>query len=157
MGSRLVGPMMETYNGPATYGDHPIGGADVSVSSLVQQENILEILTEGVAVVCRDLRIQWANATFAQWCGGPVVGKVLHEALGTTAFLGPDTAPFSTALEGRAASAQVALRGDRYLELGVTPILDAGGQVRQLIVLGRDVTAEVQQQQKLDALHQAGR
>ena len=31
------------------------------------------------------------------------------------------------------------------------------GRVQQLIALLRDVTAEVQQQQKLDALHQAGR
>jgi CheY-like chemotaxis protein len=123
----------------------------------LQHEDILELLGEGVAVVCRDLRIQWANATFEQWCGGPVLGKVLHEALGTTVFLGAENEPFCTALDGRTAIASAGLSGDRYLELRVTPMLDTAGQVQQLIVLGRDVTAEVQRQQKLDALHQAGR
>jgi CheY-like chemotaxis protein len=127
------------------------------VSSLLQHEDILELLGEGVAVVCRDLRIQWANATFEQWCGGRVLGKVLHEALGTTVFLGAENEPFCTALDGRTAIARAALSADRYLELRVTPMLDAAGQVQQLIVLGRDVSAEVQRQQKLDALHQAGR
>jgi CheY-like chemotaxis protein len=149
--------MMETYNGPATYGEYPTRSVGASVNSLLPHENILEILAEGVAIVCGDLRIQWANTTFVQWCGGPVAGKLLHEALGTTKFLGRDAAPFSAALEGRAASARVALHDDRFLELHVTPMLDTAGQVQQLIVLGRDVTAEVHQQRKLDALHQAGR
>src|SRR5262249_33920160 len=65
--------------------------------------------------------------------------------------------PFSTALEGKAASARIALSGDRYLELRVTPLLGPTGGVQLLIVLCRDVTAEVHKQQKLDALHQAGR
>src|SRR5579859_4246757 len=133
------------------------GSIGNSVSSLLQHENILELLGEGVAVVCRDLRIQWANATFEQWCGGPVLGKALQEALGTTMLLGDDTEPFSTALDGRTAIVRAGLSGDRYLELRVTPMLDNAGQVQQLIVLGRDVTAEVQRQLKLDALHQAGR
>jgi CheY-like chemotaxis protein len=45
----------------------------------------------------------------------------------------------------------------QYLELDLTPVLTPDGSVQQLIALCRDVTAEVQQQQKLDALHQAGR
>jgi CheY-like chemotaxis protein len=126
-------------------------------SSLLQKDSILDILGEGVAIVCPDLRVQWANANFERWCGDPVVGKVIHEALGTTTFLGPDPAPFSTALDGKAASARISQHGDRYLELRVTPLLDTAGTVQQLIVLCRDVTAEVLQQQKLDALHQAGR
>ncbi len=125
--------------------------------SLLQQASVLEVLGEGVAVVCPDLRIQWANAIFGQWCGGPVMGKVIHEALGATAFLGSDPAPFSTALAGKPATARIARNGDRYLELRITPILDPAERVQQLIVLCRDATAEVQQQQKLDALHQAGR
>src|SRR5205085_8311496 len=47
-------------------------------------------------------------------------------------------------------------RDDSYLELHVSPVA-ADGKVVQLIGLAQDVTAEVQQQQKLDALHQAGR
>jgi CheY-like chemotaxis protein/PAS domain-containing protein len=125
--------------------------------SLLQHESVLEVLGEGVAAVSPDMRVQWANATFEKWCGGPIVGKVIHEALGSTTFRGPDPAPFSTALSGIASSARLTLPGDRYLDLRVTPLIDESGQVHQLIVLCRDITAEVQQQQKLDALHQAGR
>ncbi len=39
----------------------------------------------------------------------------------------------------------------------VTPVRDYAGAVQQFIALCRDVTAEVQRQQKLDALHHAGR
>jgi CheY-like chemotaxis protein len=125
--------------------------------SFVERASVLEVLGEGVAVVSPDLRVRWANDTFGHWCGGPALDRVVHEALGATAFLGPDAAPFSTALDGKAASGRIAVSGDRYLELRVTPMLDATGHVQQLIVLCRDVTAEVHQQQKLDALHQAGR
>src|SRR4029077_2499998 len=45
----------------------------------------------------------------------------------------------------------------QYLDLRVTPVRDSAGTVQQFIALCRDVTAEVQRQQKLDALHQAGR
>src|SRR5262249_49181802 len=37
------------------------------------------------------------------------------------------------------------------------PVRDSSGTVHQFIALCRDVTTEVQRQQKLDALHQAGR
>jgi CheY-like chemotaxis protein len=137
----------------------PAGDAAVwgRASSLLQHESVLELLGEGVAVLCRDLRIEWANSMFAEWSGGPVVGKTIREALGATAFLGPDAAPFSTALGGQAASARIAVGDNRYLELRVTPLIDPANHVQQLIVLCRDVTAEVERQHKLDALHQAGR
>jgi two-component system, sensor histidine kinase SagS len=148
------------------YSAGPFDGILVSASdpglwnragSLLQHESILEVLGEGIAVVCPDLRVQWANITFEQWCGGPVAGKIIHEALHSPTFLGPDPSPFCTALAGKAASTRIALSGDIYLELRVMPMLDQTRRVQQLIVLCRDVTAEVQQQQKLDALHQAGR
>jgi CheY-like chemotaxis protein len=39
----------------------------------------------------------------------------------------------------------------------ITPVNEPGSPVPLLIAVGRDVTAEVKQQQKLDALHRAGR
>src|SRR5262249_24213516 len=44
-----------------------------------------------------------------------------------------------------------------YLPADVRPVPGPGGAVNRIIALVRDVTAEVVQQQKLDALHQAGR
>jgi CheY-like chemotaxis protein/GAF domain-containing protein len=116
---------------------------------LFQAEQILTALP--------DLRILWANTTFEQWCGGPAAGKDFYAALDSPDILGPDYCPFHTALAGKAITTRLHSRGNRYFELHVAPLYNSGRQVRQLVGLGRDVTAQVQQEQKLDALHQAGR
>jgi CheY-like chemotaxis protein len=126
-------------------------------ANLLEAEHILEALTDAVALVNADLRIIWANATFEKWCDGPVSGRSFYESLGSPEILGPDYCPFHTALAGKAVTTRLHCRDNRYIELHVTPVWDLGGKITQLISLGRDVTAEVQHQQKLDALHQAGR
>jgi CheY-like chemotaxis protein len=125
--------------------------------NLLQAERILDALADGVAVVNSDLRINWANSTFEKWCGGPVLGRGFYDALGCPEILGPDYCPFHSALAGKTISTRLHVHDNRYLELHVTPIYGADSKVSQLISLARDLTAEVQQQQKLDALHQAGR
>jgi CheY-like chemotaxis protein len=125
--------------------------------NLLQAERILDALADGVAVVSPDLRITWANGTFAKWCAGPVIGRGFYDALGCPEILGPDYCPFHSALAGKTISTRLHCHDNRYLELHVTPVYTAEGKVSQLISLARDVTAVVQQQQKLDALHQAGR
>lgn len=123
----------------------------------LQAESILESLDEGVAMVDTQLRVTWANSTFERWCEGPVRGRGFYEALGSPETLGPDYSPFYTALAGKAVTTCLHCRSNRYVELHVTPVHDTAGRVTQLISLSRDITAEVQQQQKLDALHHAGR
>jgi len=126
--------------------------------SLLQADHILGELTEAVAVVNPDLRVTWANRTFEQWCGGQDVrGRAFYEALGSPEILGPDYCPFHTALGGKPITTRLHRRDNHYIDLHVTPVNDTAGKVSQLISLGRDVTAEVQQRQKLDALHAAGR
>ncbi len=128
------------------------------VGHLFQSESILETLGEGVALVDLQLRITWANLMFEAWSDGPVRGLGFYEALGSPQILGPDYSPFHTALgEGRAVLTRLHSRQNRYLELLVTPVREIAGKVSQLICLCRDVTAVVLQQQKLDALHHAGR
>jgi CheY-like chemotaxis protein len=126
-------------------------------ADLTRAGRLLDALADGVAVVGADLRLIWANPAFAAYCdGGAARGRGFYEALGTPEILGPDYSPFHTALAGRVATARLRCRGDQYLELHVTPMTDRGAAAAQLIVLARDVTAEVHQQQKLDALHKAG-
>jgi CheY-like chemotaxis protein len=125
--------------------------------SLMQADYILDVLGDGVALVNPDLRITWANRAFEKWCGGPVKGRTFYEALGSPNILGPDYCPFHTALAGKPVTTRLHCRDNLYIELGVTPVCDSAGKVSQLISLARDVTALVQQQQKLDALHKAGR
>src|SRR5439155_12225961 len=124
---------------------------------LLQSDYILDVLSDGVALVNADLRITWANTTFEKWCGGPARGRSFYEALGSPEILGPDYCPFHTALSGKPVHTRLHCRDNRYVELQVTPVCDTAGKVSQLLSVARDVTALVQQQQKLDALHQAGR
>jgi CheY-like chemotaxis protein/PAS domain-containing protein len=126
-------------------------------SSLLQADYVLQVLDDGVALVTPDLRISWANTTFEKWSGEGARGRTFYEALGSPEILGPDYCPFHTALAGRPVTTRLHRRDNHYVELHVTPVADGSGKVTQLISFARDVTAEVQQQQKLDALHQAGR
>jgi len=124
---------------------------------LLQAERILEGLPDGVAVVNADLRITWANAAFEKWAERPARGRGFYEALGSPDILGPDYCPFHTALAGQSITTRLLCRSNRYLQFRITPVYNSGEPIRQLISVGRDVTAEVQQQHQLDALHQAGR
>jgi CheY-like chemotaxis protein len=124
--------------------------------ALMQNEAILEVLGEGIAILQPDSRILWANATFEAWCGGPAHGRIFYEALGSPTLLGPDFNPIGGALQGTCVQTRLQRR-DQYLELRIAPVIDAGGRVQQLICTCRDITSEIRQQQKLDALHQAGR
>jgi CheY-like chemotaxis protein len=127
-------------------------------SSLLQADYILQVLDEGVALVNPDLRITWANSTFERWSGGPVKARSFYEALGSPEILGPDYCPFHTAaIAGKPVTTRLHRHDNRYIELHVTPLPDTNGQITQLISVVRDSTAQVHQQQKLDALHQAGR
>jgi CheY-like chemotaxis protein len=128
-----------------------------SMGNFLQAGRILDILADGVAMVDADLRILWANPTFESWCGGPAAGRGFYDALGSPEILGPDYCPFHTALAGKHVTTRLHSRENRYIELHLTPVQTPGGPVHQLISLGRDITAEVQQQHKLEALHKAGR
>jgi CheY-like chemotaxis protein/putative methionine-R-sulfoxide reductase with GAF domain len=125
--------------------------------SMPQAERILQAMADGMAVVDAELKILWANPTFELWCNGPPGGRGFYEALGSPEILGPDYSPLHTALAGRSVTTRLHCRGNIYVELHVTPVHEPEGNVRQLVCLGRDITAEVQQQQKLDAIHKAGR
>lgn len=132
--------------------------------ALVHSQHLLATLPDGVAVVDGDLRVRLANPAFEAWCGGPVVGRDFSEALGAEPDSAePQTCPFRTALSRAPAIAPATIttrllcRGARILDFHITPISEPDSPTTLLLAIGRDVTALVQQQQKLDALHKAGR
>jgi two-component system, sensor histidine kinase SagS len=140
----------------AVYADTDDAAVRMRTENLLQAESILQELPDGVAVVTPDLRISWANRTFEQWCGGPARQGSFYDALGSPQILGPDYCPIHTALAGKTTVTRLHCRDNRYLELHITPVRDLSDNVLHLLCLGRDVTGEVQQLQKLDALYQAG-
>ncbi len=146
----------------------PDHGAQVdSLAQLVQAQHILAVVPVGVAVVDFHLRVRWANAAFEAWCEGSPLGRGFYETLGSPRVVGPDFCPFHSALvslstQGTApgpllsVSARMQGPGDRWIDWHVTP-LPASAEGPLLAAVGHDVTSIVHQQQKLDALHKAGR
>ncbi|MCS7166291.1 MAG: response regulator [Gemmatales bacterium] len=123
----------------------------------LQAHRILELLEDGVAVVDENWRIIWANSRFRSWCIGPADETRFYDALGSPEILGPEYSPFHAAWQqGRAVTCLRTNQG-RFLEIVITPLDAPAGPGKQFLVLGRDVTHERQRQQKLDAIHQAGR
>jgi CheY-like chemotaxis protein len=77
--------------------------------------------------------------------------------LGNPEILGPDFCPFRTALAtGTAATTTLRVEDNRYYQIQAAPVEQTSQAAKHLIVTVRDVTVEVQQQQKLAAIHQAG-
>jgi DNA-binding response OmpR family regulator/GAF domain-containing protein len=129
------------------------------VGMLIQAEEILDAISDGVAVVDPDLRIIWANPEFHLLADSNVapVGAHFYKALGQAEILGPDPCPFTTAVAAKApASTAMKIAGNRYLRLSVTPVFDASNSLTHLIALTRETTDETQQQLKVDAIHEAG-
>jgi two-component system, sensor histidine kinase SagS len=126
---------------------------------LLQADEILDAIADGVAVVDPDLAVLWANPEFRGLCdpGIDPIGQKFYRTLGSPEVLGPDPCPFHSAAEAREpANTVLRIDANRYLRATVTPVFDASGGLQHLIALTRDVTGEVQQEQKIRAIHKAG-
>ncbi len=127
--------------------------------SLIQADEILATIADGVAVVDPELNVLWCNPEFLRVADPAVepVGVKFYKALGSPEVIGPDPCPFTTATASKQSSGTV-LRVDanRYLKVTVNPAFDSRGKLTQMIALTRDITSEIQQEQKLSAIHKAG-
>ena len=130
----------------------------LKLGRLLQNEQILEGMPDGVVLLDSDNSIVWSNGRLAEWsqCDG-VVGKNFYTVLGSPEILGPDFCPFHTALATSQATSSTLRSGEnRYYHVHAAPVREVGGLPRHLIVNVRDVSNEVHQQQKMAAIHQAG-
>lgn len=129
------------------------------VGMLIQAEEILDAISDGVSVVDPDLRIIWANPEF-QLLTDPTlqtIGSPFYVALGKPEILGPDACPFTSAVATKApASTAIKVGQNRYFRLTVTPVFDSTHTLTHLIALTRETTDETQQQLKVNAIHKAG-
>ena len=126
---------------------------------MIQADEILDAIADGVAVVDPDLRVIWANPEFRSLADPNVepIGGKFYRVLGDPEVLGPDPCPFTTAVASRApASTVMRIGANRYLRVTVTPVFDARNGLTHLIALTRDITDETLQQQKINAIHKAG-
>jgi PAS domain S-box-containing protein len=123
------------------------------------RRQILDDLPDGVVLVDQENTIHWANHRFCQLNGSEeVVGKNFFAVLTRPEIIGPDFCPFHMALAtGRASATKLRVADKQYYQLHVTPLRSPNSPAeKRLVVIVRDITGEVQQQQKLEAIHQAG-
>src|SRR6516162_738419 len=71
---------------------------------LIQADEILDAIADGVAVVDPDLTIIWANPEFQSFAepGVQATGSKFYRALGNPEVIGPDPCPFTTSFSSRA-------------------------------------------------------
>jgi len=135
-------------------------GEKASAATLAQAGGVLEQVDDGFALLDQDLQVFWCNAALRRLSGsdGPTVGRNFYELFGTPEILGPDFCPFHTALgSGETAKRTLRVGEKSYFEVQVTPLFENGEEIPEfLIVVVRDISTEVLQQQKLNAIYQAG-
>lgn len=131
-------------------------GLREQVGRLAQSEMILDALGTGVVLIDDMRRIIWANSTFRAWCDGSTAGRDLFEALGNPHRSPSDLDPFDAALLPIPTPVRLQTDRNTFLELHLTPLPYGPDRPAAFVARFRDVTAEVERQQKLDALHQAG-
>ena len=129
-----------------------------NIGRLLQNEQILEGMPDGVILLDSDNSIIWSNGRLCEWSGREsVVGANFYSVLGSPEILGPDFCPFHTALAtGQGTSSTLRSEENNYYHVHAAPVHEPSGHPRHLIVAVRDVTLEMQQKQKLAAIHQAG-
>ena len=130
------------------------------IRGIAQSGVMLRDMPEGVALLDADLRVLWANHRLLQWAGRDgetPMGMNFYELLNHPEIMGPDFCPFHTALAtGEESNSTLQSPDGRYFQVHAAPIHYPDAS-RQLIVTVGDVTEEILQQQKLAAIHQAGR
>jgi two-component system, sensor histidine kinase SagS len=130
----------------------------INAARLVQNERVLQGMPDGVVLLDSENTVLWGNGRLREWTGrDDVVGSNFYNVMGTPEILGPDFCPFHTALAtGRPSGSTLRCFQNRYMRVHAAPVIDAEGSPQNLVVTIREVTAEVLQQQKLSAIHQAG-
>ena len=128
------------------------------IGRLLQNEQILQGMPDGVVLLDSDNAILWGNGRLCDWTGRETVaGEDFYAVMGSPEILGPDFCPFHTALAtGQGTGSTLRNSENRYFHVHAVPVREVGGPPKHLIVSVRDVTNEMHQQQKLAAIHQAG-
>ncbi len=156
-------------------------------AGLLQSSDMLRDMPEGVALLDGHHRVLWANRRLLRWTGQETLptGTTFYELLGNPEIMGPDFCPFHTAMAtGVESSSTLHSVDNRYFQVHAAPVgataesnlssdsassdaslgTDPGssgngivGPVDHLVVTVGDITDEILQQQKIAAIHKAGR
>jgi two-component system, sensor histidine kinase SagS len=125
-----------------------------------RDETILANVDQGVAALDSNGVVTWANIVLRNWCTATPLGRPLLTALGPLTAASDNHDPLEKAAAGQPTAFRVhrtAVTDHAYLDIRIRPVLSTSGVLLQSVVILQNVTAEVEQQRKLHALHAAGR
>ncbi len=126
---------------------------------MITTDEIIDSLAEGIAVVDDDERVIWCNPALRKLTepGLEPIGSKFYRLFGAPEILERDDCPLEAARRSRVTEEGVLrVEANKYLSMYATPIAEHAGAVSRFIVLLRDVTREIQQEQKLKAIYEAG-
>jgi CheY-like chemotaxis protein len=154
---RAMGRLVREQFGGIYVSEHYLREAS-QIGRLLESQNILENMPDGVVVLDTENVIIWGNARMREWAGErDIIGANFYSVLNSPEILGPDYCPFHTALAtNRSSGSTLRVAENKYLQVHAAPVMDKDGKPQNLIVSVRDVTQETLQQQKLARIHQAG-
>jgi CheY-like chemotaxis protein len=131
------------------------------LSAIAARNNLIHAaLDEGIAILDPHGTVKWANPVLHEWCAADPTGKPLIEALGKPQIATAVHDPFAVARKNQPSSFQIVCSNcsdHEYIEIRLRPAAGPDGTVHTIVALTRNVTPEVEQQKRFDALHQAGR
>ena len=133
----------------------PNGG---DLERLWQSDRMLEDMPDGVVLIDDLNHVLWSNRRFQDWASASQHNGTFYEMLGNPEIMGPDFCPFHTALAmGRTSGSTLQTSTGQFFQVHAAPLAHSIGAGRQLVVTVSDITDEIVQQQKLQAIHRAGR
>ena len=91
---------------------------------LLENEEILQGMPDGVVLLDDQHVIRWANDVFTEWSSfDTVIGRPFYQAIGNPEMLGPDFNPFHTALAtGQPANSSMRVGESRYFHVHASPM-----------------------------------
>jgi len=133
-------------------------GEEPGSGHLLCGQEVLQSMPDGVTLLDSDNNMIWANKRMKQWVQSDTIeGVNFYTAFRGPEILGPDFCPFHTAMAtGECSSSTLHTCDDVYFQVNAVPLRDLEKSRKFLIVTMRDVTREVLQRQKLEAIHKAG-
>lgn len=146
----------QRFNG--VYLDSDQGNSLGQIVRLFQNERILNGMPEGVALVDSHKRVTWVNSCLKLWSHvDDPIGQDFYSVLGDAQILGPDFCPFNTTLAtGVPSTNAVQTLSNKFYQVHVAPLDGSATEDAAMVATVSDITAEILQQQKLAAIHQAG-
>jgi len=154
---------LETLNEGRFAGLFLCGSEMTSAGLLLQAGGILQQLQDGFALVGHRREVLWHNDRLLTLTDSNEshIHRSFYQCFGSPEILGPDFCPLNTAFGmGEAARSTLRIGDKTYYEVEATPVFDSESGhsdiARFLIVVVRDISTEVLQRQKLNAIYQAG-